>query len=221
MNIAIILCSGNGERIKNNSEKKCFIEVCNKPLFSFSLNTFLEIETVDYIYLIIPTNYEKRIKNYNNEKIRIVYGANSRKESVLNGLRAIKQHFKDDNPFVLIHDGARPLIDKNIILNHLEVKNLYDGSLTAIESYDSLIKLNKDIYKGNVDRNKIYIEQTPTCSHLNNFLYAFELGSNLDVNDEATLLKNSGFNIKRINGSRKNFKITDDDDLDIFTSIIK
>lgn len=222
MNIGVILASGNGERMINSNEKKCFIEVLNKPLFSYSLSTFIDNENIDYIYLVLPTGYiDKAKKSVSSDKVRYVIGGNSRKESVFNAIRAIKNDFIDTNPFILVHDAARALLSPDIIDEHIKLKDTYDVLFTAVKSVDSLVVLTLDKYEGNIDRNKIYKEQTPTSSYLNNYLYAFSNTKLDDVNDDVSILKEAGFNIKLVLGNNYNFKVTTDDDLSYLIYLIE
>lgn len=222
MNIGIILASGKGERINNSNIKKCFIEVCNRPLFSYSLSTFLNNENIDLVYLVIPEYYQNNIdKKYLNEKVKLVYGGNSRQESVFNALKKVKEDYADENPFILVHDAARALLDENIINEHINLKDRYDGNVTGIRCIDSLIKIDNNLYKGNIDRNKVFIEQTPTSSYLNNFLYAFENNNIINSTDDVTILKNAGFNINLILGNNLNFKVTYKEDLDYLKYLIE
>ena len=222
MNIGVILASGNGERMINSNEKKCFIEVLNKPLFSYSLSTFINNENIDYVYLVLPTGYiDKAKKSVSSDKVRYVIGGNSRKESVFNAIRAIKNDFIDTNPFILVHDAARALLSPDIIDEHIKLKDTYDVLFTATKSVDSLVVLTLDKYEGNIDRNKIYKEQTPTSSYLNNYLYAFNNTKLDDVNDDVSILKEAGFNIKLVLGNNYNFKVTTDEDLSYLIYLIE
>ena len=222
MNIGVILASGNGERMISSNEKKCFIEVLNKPLFSYSLSTFIDNENIDYIYLVLPTGYiDKAKKSVSSDKVRYVIGGNSRKESVFNAIRAIKNDFIDTNPFILVHDAARALLSPDIIDEHIKLKDTYDVLFTAVKSVDSLVVLILDKYEGNIDRNKIYKEQTPTSSYLNNYLYAFNNTKLDDVNDDVSILKEAGFNIKLVLGNNYNFKVTTDEDLSYLIYLIE
>ena len=214
MNIGVILASGKGERINNSDIKKCFIEVCDKPLFSYSLKTFADNQNIDLVYLVIPNDYSDKIdKKYLSNKVKLVDGGLTRQESVYNALKKIKEDFIDENPYILIHDGARALIDEDIINEHIKLKDRFDANFTALMCVDSLVKINNNLYNGNVDRNKIYTEQTPTSSYLNNFIYAFNNTKIDNSTDDVTILKEAGFNINLILGNRNNFKVTYKEDL--------
>ena len=42
-----------------------------------------------------------------------------RQESIINGLRAAKEISQSEDDIVLIHDGVRPIIDEELIINNL------------------------------------------------------------------------------------------------------
>lgn len=223
MNIAVILASGDGARLDYNNEKKCFIEVCNKPLFSYSMNTFLNHEEIDYIYLLVPKGYVLRAQKYiDDPKVFILEGGSCRQESVLKGLLAIKETFKDKNPFLLVHDGARPLISKELISAHLVMHKLNNEGIiyTSIKCHDSYVIQDGNKYIKHVDRSNLFIEQTPTCANLDLFLSAFD-GSDLSsFNDDISLFASKGYKLNSVEGHITNFKVTELADLLLLKEII-
>lgn len=224
MNIAVILASGDGTRLNYNNEKKCFIEVCNKPLFSYSLNTFFSHEEIDYIYLMVPNGFkEKALKNINNDKTIVLEGGSSRQESVFKALKAIKEKYVDTNPLILVHDGARPLISKQLISRHLVLHKVNKDLIlyTSLKCHDSYVRQEGNKYLAHVERENLYIEQTPTSASLSNYLKAFEHVNSSSFNDDIALFAKSGFIMNSVEGENLNFKITDLDDLNLFKNIIK
>lgn len=223
MNIAVILASGSGERLQHIQEKKCFIEVCNKPLFSFSLETFLHHDQIDKVVLCVPSGYIEKAKKYiDDEKVVIIEGDDTRQKSVFKALETINDMFKANNPFILIHDGARPLISSSLISRHLLIKEIgaNEGSYTSIGNYDSLIVQDGSNYVRHIDRNHVYKEQTPTCAYLDKFLNAFKNSKIENSSDDISLLIENGYHLVAIEGDILNFKITTYDELELFKRLV-
>ena len=93
---AIILAAGSGSRF---GEKKQFKELNKEPIWVYSLNTFIRSKCVDELILVIPNDYLGNLKQSQvftslNKKnnIKLVPGGESRKDSALNGLKAVKKN---------------------------------------------------------------------------------------------------------------------------------
>lgn len=110
---AIVLAAGSGSRMKSKTKKQ-FMEIKGKLVIWYSLFEF-EKSRVDEIILVTgkeDIDYCKKeiVEKYNLKKIKnVVAGGSERYESVYNGLKEVTGNI------VLIHDGARPLINNEII----------------------------------------------------------------------------------------------------------
>lgn len=225
MNIGIILSSGNGERLDLN-RKKCFIEVLNKPLFSYSLETFLLHEQIDKVILTVPKGYIPSAEKYvHDDRVIIIEGGNNRQTSVFKALLEANRLFKDQNPYVLIHDGARPLISKQLISRHLVLKNaindINSATYTTLKCSDSLLRVEQKKKITHLDRDKIYLEQTPTCLYLSKALDAFN-NTNIDnARDDISIFKQYKMNLIMVEGDVFNFKVTYNDDYLLFKQLLE
>ena len=214
MNIAIILSAGIGSRMKNDLPKQ-FIEIDNKPIFIYTLEKF--INQVDQIILVINTDfkdlYNYYLDKFNIRNINLVNGGSTRQQSVYNALSSLNCQ---DNDIILIHDGARPLIDKNIIKQNIEIcKSTKNVAVTVIKLVDTII--NKDYNL--LDRDNLYAVQTPQTFpyKLIMFLHNNAKKNNIvNVSDDAQLAKKQGYKIEYVMGSRLNIKITEPNDLNFF-----
>ena len=84
----------------------------------------------------------------------------------------------------------------------------FDGSILAIPSTDTVKKIQDGFVEKTIDRNSIWMAQTPQAFQKDKLLRAIELGSNVKVTDESTLMELAGFKIKIISGDSSNLKIT-------------
>ena len=214
MNIAIILSAGIGSRMKNDLPKQ-FIEVDNKPIFIYTLENFINL--VDKIVLVINKEfkdlYDFYINKFSIKNITIVNGGLTRQMSVYNALSSLNCQ---DNDIIIIHDGARPLINENIIKQNIKTCKLTNNAVTTvIKLVDTIITKDYNL----LDRDNLYAVQTPQT-----FPYKLIMSLHEDTkqkqiinfSDDAQLAKIKGFKIEYVIGSRINIKITEPDDLYLF-----
>ena len=117
--IAIIVAGGTGQRISSSIPKQ-FLEIDGKAILQHSMQTFLSANKVDKVLIVVnkafENNYLNIIPNLKHKEKLLTHtfgGKQFRWESVLEGLNALK----DQNPkYVLIHDAARPFVNRQIIL---------------------------------------------------------------------------------------------------------
>lgn len=212
---AIILAAGSGSRF---GEKKQFKELNGKPVWSYSLNTFIKSGCVDELILAVPINSSGTLKQSQvfkllNKKsnIKLVTGGKSRKDSVLNGLKAVKK----SNNIVCIHDAARPFIKRFYIKDSIESCGECDGAIIAIPIVDTVKKADNMFIKNTIDRESLWMAQTPQTFKKEMLLHAIKTYPNLDITDESMLMEEAGFKIKLIQGDYSNFKITNEIDWEL------
>ena len=110
---AIVLAAGNGRRM-NSKTKKQYIMIKGKPVLWYSLFAFEQSKTDEVILVTSKDDIEycqnEIIDKYNLKKVKkIVEGGAERYNSVYNGLK------EATGDIVLIHDGARPMVNRKII----------------------------------------------------------------------------------------------------------
>lgn len=229
MNIGLIVAAGKGTRIKSINIPKQFISINKKPLIVYTLETFQQHNLIDKIIIVTNSEYLNEMQDicdkYSLSKVcYIVQGGNTRKESVFNGLLKLKELGVNKDDIVLIHDGARALVSDDIITNNIEecIKN--NACTTAIKLTDTAIKsLDKKTIETYLNRDEIFLIQTPQTFKFDLILKAHEneLVDNNLITDDTSLVLNLNHNVSLVEGSRMNFKVTTDDDLEFFKKIVK
>ena len=134
-------------------------------------------------------------------------GGATRKQSVLNGLLAMRAQLSDDD-WVLVHDAARPGLTPALIERLIsEVRSDAVGGLLALPVVDTLKRSDADgRSEATVPRDGLWAAQTPQM-----FRYALlhrALGQASEVTDEASAVEALGLRPKLVEGSPRNFKIT-------------
>lgn len=216
----VLLMAGEGKRT-GLSQNKVLYEVNNKPLFRYSLEKFLECEECKNVVLVVREDEKNKVINYLDDlelkKIKICFGGKERQDSVYNSLNYLSSEV------VLIHDAARPLISKDIIMKVYEEVKLHQASVPAYNSIDTIKEL-KDGKLITLNRANLYNIQTPQGVNLKMFKEAHELArkENYYATDDVSLLeKYFGVNVKLVAGSVYNIKVTTSEDLNMIKKLLK
>lgn len=223
-NIALILASGTGSRC-NLGIPKQFAKINNKTILEYTVDAFETHELIDEIYLVTSKEFLEKVKeltkNYKKVK-KVIQGGETRKDSSYNGISAIK----DNEANILIHDGVRPLISKEIISNCIKELEGKQAVCVAIDSTDTIYEINdNNTIKTIPQRKYLKRAQTPQCFKLSLIKKAHELAnddSNCKVTDDCGLIQH--YNLSDIyltQGDENNIKITYKEDLDFVKKQLK
>lgn len=204
----IIPAGGTSSRYGNAN--KLLEKINEKTVIEETVSKFVDFEEIDEV--IIPANISiieelQQILNY--DKIKIIEGGNSRQKSVNNALKKVK------NDFVLIHDGARPLIRKDTISYVMEAVKEKDAVTVMTKTTDTIKEVDSDgrIIK-TIDRSKLYNTQTPQAFRTSLIKEAHQRLINGNYTDDCSMLEELGIPVYIVNGSYTNIKITIKSDLD-------
>ncbi len=221
----IIASAGNATRLRLN-KSKLFLELGNKPLIFYSLDKFLQLENL--LEIVIVSNDIKETKNlikeYSDEKIKIVTGGPLRQDSVLNGFNALEK-IPD---LVIIHDVGRPFFEMTDLKNCIRTAEESGAGILAIKAVDTIKKAisnNDKLYVSEtLQREELYQIQTPQVFSYELLAKAYDLlksqKEKVIVTDEAKMIELLGNPVNLVSGSKKNIKITYEEDLEIANAIL-
>ena len=208
---AIITAAGSGRRF---GEAKQFKRLHGKPLYEYSLDTFIKSRLFDEVILVIPNNNQEKIKREikreYGSKVSLVIGGPNRQDSVKNAI----QNSIPKIDLVVIHDAARPFITKSLIEKCISACNTSDGAIIAMQPHDTIKFSKNNIVEKTIDRSNIWMAQTPQAFNKQKILEAYSSREfdDLIITDESSLMEKLGYKIIIVPGERKNFKITTLDD---------
>ncbi|MEW6676148.1 MAG: 2-C-methyl-D-erythritol 4-phosphate cytidylyltransferase [Nitrospirota bacterium] len=213
--VAIVPAAGLGRRFCDGTNKS-FKTLMGKPLLVWALET---LETVDEITEIIPVlkeeDMEKGVEVFEEfglSKIkRIAPGGKERQDSVYNGLKQVD----DSTSIVVIHDGVRPLVGKNFILESIRQLKDCDGVIPGVPPKDTIKEVKDSIVKRTLKRDSLWAVQTPQVFFYKTLYAAYEkaMKDRFYTTDDAAIVERYGGRIKVIMGSYNNIKITTPEDL--------
>lgn len=220
---AIVLAAGSGSRMKSKTKKQ-FMEIKGKPVIWYSLFEF-EKSRVDEIILVTgkeDIDYCKKeiVEKYNLKKIKnVVAGGSERYESVYNGLKEVTGNI------VLIHDGARPLINNEIIERSIEGTIKSDACVVGVPVKDTIKRANKEGYIIDTpNRSELWITQTPQSFKTDLVKMAYKKmkeelekgNTTLNITDDAMVVEEFTTNqVRFVQGDYKNIKVSTPEDIDI------
>lgn len=224
MNGVVIVAAGTGSRMKKDINKQ-FIKLKNKEIVAHTIEKFYNSENIDDIVVVIREDEEeyfnKNIKEkYGFTNIKVAHGGNERQDSVFNGIKMLKKECE----VVLIHDGARPFVTDDIIKRSINKGNEHNAIVVGVKVKDT-IKVVSD--NGNIvdtpNRSYLWAVQTPQVFKYDIITKAYEdaYNNNYYGTDDAMLVERIGYNVKMIEGSYNNIKITTQEDLEFGEQILK
>lgn len=208
---AIITAAGSGSRMEAGIPK-LELEINNKPLITYTVEVFTSMEVFDQIILLasqeLLETYKTRYKDFKN--LQVVLGGTSREETTYLGLKALDP--KSD--LVVCHDGARPLVDSEIILQSLTSASEFGSGIAAVKVKDTIKFAENNIVQLTPNRNKLYQVQTPQTFKTDLILKAYkEFFGKVSPTDDSSYLEFLDEEVHLVDGSYKNIKITTKEDL--------
>ena len=222
---AILLLAGQSTRFNadlnteyTNYSNKVYEKVLDKSLFEYSLDVFENDDCCDKIIIVYNKNDEEILFNsIKSEKVIYALGGSERYKSVLNGLDYVKTEY------VLVHDGARPLITKEMVNKVLDALKSSDCVSIGLPVTDTIKKVNNDGYITTVDRDSLYSVQTPQGAKTELLKYALNKCNDEDkiTDDLMAIEKYTSIVPKIVLGNKTNIKVTTKLDLKLVELYLK
>jgi 2-C-methyl-D-erythritol 4-phosphate cytidylyltransferase len=207
----VIVAAGKGERMGGTD--KMFVPLVGEPLLKRTVGVFEGCALIDQIVVVLGKhNIEKgrqlRAKAGWKKVITIRIGGARRQDSVAVGLKELR-----DCKWVVIHDGARPLVTENVIKVGLDVALESGAAACAVPLRDTIKMVGDDGFViGTPPRQKLWMVQTPQVFH-SAIINEAHQKSTFEVTDDASLVERTGGRVKLYAGSYENIKITTVEDL--------
>ena len=211
----VIPAAGSGSRMGIDKNKQ-FLELEKVPVLVRTLNIFMDNFTFDEIIIVVKKDemeycQKEIIKKNNIKNVKLVAGGKSRRQSVYFGLKAFSLAIN----YVIIHDGARPLLPSNLVNDIIKNVEKYKAVTTGVPVKDTIkIKNEENFVKKTLDRDQLVAVQTPQAFSFSLIKKAHEqVSKDAKISDDASLVEEYGHPVKVIKSSYENIKITTPDDL--------
>lgn len=221
---AVILAGGSSLRFGGDTPKQ-FLPLLGKPVIAHTMLAFEKVSSVKEIIIVCreddAVRYEVMAKEYGITKFKkAVVGGSTRQESSLAGVNATDPNID----YVLIHDGARPLVTPKNIQDVAKATRLYRAACAASASRDTVkIADEKGCISRTEDRTHVYLAATPQGFYkplLEACAYS-AAKEGFSVTDDASLLEHYAYPVKLVETGSENIKITTPSDLVMAEAILK
>ena len=220
--IAIVVAAGSGTRFGGDVPKQ-FLELRGKPVLARSAFIFREVFPDCRLIIVLSADGRERWQKYcaahpEVPEHAVVEGGDTRHDSVMRALRHASALPAFGGSTVMIHDGARPLIDADTLRELAGAAADGSNAVPALEITDSVLYL-RDECIASMPRNMVRTVQTPQVFRGVSLLEAFERYHNdpkpLPVTDDLSVMMRYSPDIHTtlVPGKRRNIKITNPGDL--------
>lgn len=202
---AVIVAAGSSQRM--GGVDKVMARLGGKPALARVASTFQNCGLVDQITLVLSKlNLEpgkKLLAEYGWSKVTICLGGKRRQDSVVAGLNQLQNCH-----WVVIHDGARPLVTEDLIRRGLESAIETGAAVAAIPVTDTIKIAGDDrLVRETPPRDSLWAVQTPQVFRFDIISEAYRQPDS-EVTDDASLVEKLGYKVKLYLGAYDNIKIT-------------
>jgi 2-C-methyl-D-erythritol 4-phosphate cytidylyltransferase len=232
MNIAIIIAGGSGHRMGQDIPKQ-FINVHDKPVLVYTLESFQKHPQIDAIELVCIDGWHDIVwayaKQFNINKLKwIVPGGSTSQESIRNGVYNLEGKVSEED-IIIVHDGIRPLVESSVLTDVIEKCHQYGNAVTSMPYNEQIFVVNhenKSTTNQYIPRETLRRVSTPQAYKfaLLDMKYheAFEKEIGIGGSDYAnTMMVQLGETLYFAAGSDKNIKLTTKDDLEMFKAYLR
>lgn len=230
MNIALIIAGGSGQRMGQSIPKQ-FINIYDKPVLIYTLESFQKHPQIDAIEVVCIDGWHDVLrayaKQYGITKLKwIVSGGKTGQESIRNGVYNL-EGICTDTDTVVIHDGIRPLVEESVLSDVLVTCEKYGNGVTSMP-YNEQIFVVDDEYSTTkyIPRETLRRVSTPQAYKFGKLLWAYKkaFAEEIGIYGSAytnTMMADLGERLYFAQGSDKNIKLTTKDDMELFKAYLK
>ncbi|MDO5300914.1 MAG: 2-C-methyl-D-erythritol 4-phosphate cytidylyltransferase [Tissierellia bacterium] len=218
----LIAAAGLGARMQLGKNKQ-FLEIDKVPMVIHTLEKFDSLDCVDHIILLIRREDREEMRGLLDahpfqHEIQLVLGGVERQDSIYNGLMAMPR----ETELVITHDGARPFVRRERILEILAAAEEY-GACCLVSPMIDTVKISDDGIWSRLtpDRSKLFAVQTPQGFHREVILEAYHqaFSEGYYGTDDCSLVEKTGRSVRLVPGDFTNIKVTTPEDI-IFAKAI-
>jgi 2-C-methyl-D-erythritol 4-phosphate cytidylyltransferase/2-C-methyl-D-erythritol 2,4-cyclodiphosphate synthase len=212
---AIIAAAGSGRRMGGKINKQ-YIMLNDMPVLARSVSAFENNPYVDDIIIVVRKGEEELCIKEIVEKYRffkvssVIAGGDDRYDSVREAIKILSY----ETSYVLIHDGARPLVKSETINAVLETCAEHGTAIPAVPLKDTVKCIDGDVITCTPDRSILRAVQTPQGFKRSVIDHAYASPkSDTPVTDDASLVEPLGIPVHIVEGDYGNIKITTPSDV--------
>lgn len=209
--IVLVLAAGKGKRLPGDAPKQ-YRDLGGAPVLRHALDAFTRHPRVDAVRVVYDpadrAHYDRAAAGL--DLLDPVAGGAERQDSVRLGLESLAMRGPTR---VLIHDGARPFPDADLIDRLIDALDAAPGAIAAIPVVDTLWREAAGAVETLVPRERLWRAQTPQAFRYAEILAAHRAAAGQKLTDDAAVAQATGLRVSLVMASEANFKITTEADL--------
>lgn len=227
-NYVIILAGGVGKRMNSDTPKQ-FLEVEGKPIIVYSLENFQRNNQIKGIIIVcVKEGIEKLkglVKRYSLTKVQwIIEGGATGHDSIRNAVFYLKNKIEGDD-YVIVHDAVRPILPQKAIDEVIRVAHDKGNASSSVICHPPIVYTD-DFISGikDVDRDHVMLTQAPQAFQYSLALRCYEQAEREGLHNftyTSSLLIHCGERVYFAKGTTSNIKITQKEDLALFSALLK
>ncbi|MBR5315291.1 MAG: 2-C-methyl-D-erythritol 2,4-cyclodiphosphate synthase [Firmicutes bacterium] len=211
----IIGAAGSGKRMGAPLPKQ-FLKQGGKTILEKTVDKFHQLDYVKKIIVVTSQDYldfcnELLMPYREGDELTVITGGKERQDSIFQAITLLKSDGIGDEDLVLIHDGVRPYVSRDLIKAVADGAEAHGAAIAAVPPKDTI----RHVEEGTLDRSKLVCVQTPQGFQFGLIYKAFEkaFDDGFYGTDDASLVERLGYEVAIVPGENTNIKITTPEDL--------
>lgn len=230
--VAVIIAGGSGHRMGQDIPKQ-FINVYDKPVIIYTLESFQKHPLIDEIVVVCIDGWHDVLSAYARQfgitkLCKIVTGGETGQESIRNGVFSLEKGCVDTD-IVVIHDGIRPLVDAEVLTDVINTAKEKGNAVTSLPYNEQIFIVDTNdetTTRKYVKRETVRRVSTPQAYSFGKLLWAYKkaFSEKIGIYGSSytnTMMVDLGEKLHFASGSDKNIKLTTKDDLELFKAYLK
>lgn len=225
MNVAIVVAAGKGTRLGGNRPKQ-FLDLDGIPVIIHTLRQFERCPEINEIVTVLPAGETDAFLSFAHEfglqkLTRAVAGGETRAQSVQRGLAVISEA-----EIVAVHDGVRPFVTPAEIGQVVNAARATGAAILVAAVADTIKQIDAGRVTATLPRGNLRRALTPQCFRLDILKRAYQALSEVEAagseaTDDSLLVERLGVEIVAVEGSSRNIKITEEEDLILSEELLR
>ncbi len=212
---------------------KQFINVNDKPILIYTLESFQRHPQIDAIEVVCIEGWENVVwayaKQFGINKLKwMVKGGSTGQESIRNGVYNLRDKVAADD-IIVIHDGIRPLVEPEVLTDVILKAQKYGNAVTSLPYNEQIFIVNPEDETTTtqfIPRETLRRVSTPQAYRFDLLDEKYQEAFRKEIGIHGshytnTMMVELGVTLHFAAGSDKNIKLTTQDDLEIFKGYIK
>ncbi len=217
----LIAAAGSGSRM-GADRNKLLLHVSERPILAWTLDAAISAERITWIGIVGQKVDQPEITHLMDgcpKPIHWIEGGRTRQESIKRGLEGLPS----DAEYVLIHDGARCLVEKELFNSCADLVVAGNAVIAAVPVTDTIKRVDgNSLIVETPSREELWAAQTPQGFLVTQLKKAHAMADAKDmtVTDDASLYENLGWPVRVLEGASSNIKVTTPFDLTVAEAVL-